>query len=97
MWIRVLSTLAPPRAMEGLAAGEHRPAEHLPCPWFTDPQGPAAVAGEGPGWLASGPVDPLGPACLSLWRGFWVNNRVDLADLSMKFKRISKMIFQNSI
>ena len=49
--------------------------------------------GEGPGWLASGPVDPLGPACLSLWRGFWVNNRVDLADLSMKFKRISKMIF----
>ena len=43
-----------------------------------------------------GPGDPLGPACLSLWRGLWVDNRVDLADLSMKFKSISKNDFSES-
>jgi len=68
-------------------------AGHLPCHWVADPRGPAAVAGKGPGWLASGPVEPPGPACLSLWHGIWVDNRVYLAVLSMKFKRISKMIF----
>ena len=31
------------------AAGEHRPVEPLPCPRVADPQGPAAVAGEGSG------------------------------------------------
>jgi hypothetical protein len=49
---------------ERLAVDERRPVSRSPLP-------PA-------GWPV-GSVDPLGPACLSLWRGWWVYSRVCLA------------------
>jgi len=54
-----------------LPAGEIRPVSAAPAS----------------AWPTGGVIDPLGPACLSLWRGLWVDNRVDLAELSMKFKK----------
>jgi hypothetical protein len=62
-----------------LPAGEIRPVSAAPAS----------------AWLTCGVIDPLGPACLSLWCGLWVDNRVHLAVLSADFKRDLRNAFSD--